>query len=572
MSDKVNINKVTSNAIPLEGGFVNKNNYSNKDSLSQWKIVSEKIKKIFYRFISSVYLLEAVASVKKSWTLLTEKTKIYFIAKENTQDSHEFKNGSQSATEDQNFFSLHAISKHLKYFTPDLLYRAKIGTELKMPFLPKEMMPPHLHSCIDKFHTFNVIPKSPSEKNPLDKGQMEKARELEITEADPAKKRELRSLIRTSLAPGATRENWKIGDWRAFDRIRLALIQEYYKAILLPLLNSSYFDEFQCNAQNKFDIDYKESLIAQTLAFSLAYTENIDGEKIEIPVFCPKEGKFHLIEYIIVHHVLGVDQPMYFIQPTSMEGEAHPWIVFRGTQTHAATDRHGQSFRAGAMDSLHADLIDPKGIAEGLLIEALVRHQKVKDHQGKSITSNLNDRLDFWKKQGKECMATGHSLGGNLAAQLVIRKPNCIRTAYTFDAPWLSVKLGSKWNKLLAKDEVYEEQIVNWAIERDLVPGSGYAPAGKYISVTPMKMAEYPYESNRRDPLFWHGQNLLSRHFKAQLVDVEAEKNKRIRSVVEFLRKFFGIQVSRKLKNLPDWHLNCAENYQRFKAMIRREF
>jgi hypothetical protein len=388
---------------------------------------------------------------------------------------------------------------------------------------------------------FNIVPQLIFDLNPLNPSQLQKALAY-LQEANqkqfPDRKKYYDFLIK-SAQPHATRMNYTREDWKILDRINVELIREHFKH-LNDLFNSSYYDSIQEEMKKNFQVDYKESLVSETLAKSLAYIPDLDGKTLDLPVK-DQEGRFHLVQYQIKLYELGDALPCYILEAD----QASPWLVIRGTEPYLKTE-NGTPLRPAAAESILADVIDSSGIAEAAVIKSMVHH-RVKDN---CQQENLTDF--FYKCKQKKILVnlTGHSLGGYFANDITIRFHRQIKTAYGFSAPGVNQSLSRQWKRLLETKQVTQEKIVNFDIEGDLVPGVGEELVGKRIALTS--------HEQQVDPIHAHLRHNLNRDFTAQAVDIELEKNKFSRKVVHLLRGGMGkglknIFSSFKKESLPDW-------------------
>lgn len=357
---------------------------------------------------------------------------------------------------------------------------------------------PHNYStrAVEAFHAFDVVPKVPFDTPPLTKSQLAKA--LELKEG---------ALVAIHSQKKATREDFDQNAWKALDRVNFALTQEHLEN-LCELFNIPYH-----KAIEEFDIH--EALIAETLAKALAYTENLDGQTIKLPVKTP-EGKYTLKEFTISKLVLGENLPCYILRS---EGEK-TWVVPRGTEI-ATKKTEGVEHRQGAMESILADC-DPEGIG----------------YKALKSTEFINS---LFQEKGQLLIA-GHSLGGLIANELAARYPGKVEHAYGFSAPGISHETFKASSKV-----ALDKKITNFQVEGDLVPSAGRHVVGRNFAVA----------TKAQDAIHAHLEHNLNRpKVTCTLIDNEKESQKLLRRVSEATRKNIGgvlLKASALFKKAPDW-------------------
>ncbi len=350
-------------------------------------------------------------------------------------------------------------------------------------------------ALVEAFHTFNVAPRVPFDKPALTPAQLEKAKELKADK-----------LLEIAKNPKATRQDFDTAAWEQLDKVNFALTQEHlYK--LSELFNTPYHEK----TSQEFEGNWNEALVAETLAKALAYTENIEGNQIKLPVK-KEDGRYDLKAYTIHKRELGDNLPCYVL---TAEGEKG-WIVPRGTEL--------VKMRQAAMESILADC-DPDGIAH-----------KVLERGREKIDAILS-------LAGPDAIISGHSLGGLLANELTARFPASISQCYGFSAPGIS----KATFRSITHDEI-GKKIINFQTEGDLVPSAGRHYIGKNYAIT----------TEAKDAIHAHLQHNLNRpKTRITLIDNEKESQKLMRKVSETTRKGVGGTILKMTalfsKKAPTW-------------------
>lgn len=243
------------------------------------------------------------------------------------------------------------MKEHMEVFT-GAFNRITVGSEVELK------LPTHndkdTQQKIDAVTQFNVTPKDPLSPKSLDKEQIAKAKELlnDLTKPlTPAQMNGLESLIKKE---GIPRIFWSEKDVKALDDVNFALIQDHFINL------NECLKDFP---ENMHGIDFQESLIAETLAKSLAYTQVRDGHTIKIPVRQENET-FELKEFEIKSLKMGHALPCYSLTPKNDE-KATAWLVVRGTENLIGKGRKG------AFESVAADFLSKTGLAETPTREAM---------------------------------------------------------------------------------------------------------------------------------------------------------------------------------------------------------
>lgn len=362
--------------------------------------------------------------------------------------------------------------------------------------------------AIKDFHGFDVVPKVPFDIPPLTPSQHRKAVELNQEK-----------LVSAQNNPKATRDDFDRSTWQQLDTVNFALTQDHLQS-LCDLFNSGYHE--QTTAAFQEHGDWNESLIAETLAKALAYTEGLSGKTLQIPV--KKGEKYELTEYTIQKFALGQNLPCYVL---TAEGEKS-WIVPRGTEI-ATKKQEGVEHRQGSMESILADC-DPKGIASKVLEDA-------------KKTRQLEE---IFYHAGDNAVVAGHSLGGLLANELAARYPDKLAHSYGFSAPGIS---RSTFNSLTNdQKELLATKVTNFQTEGDLVPSAGHHYIGKNFAVS----------TQAPDAIHAHLQHNLNRPgVSLTVIDNRLESQKLMHKLSETTRKGVG-GVALKIttlfsKNRPSW-------------------
>src|SRR5262249_37736618 len=157
--------------------------------------------------------------------------------------------------------------------------------------------------------------------------------------------------------------------------------------------------------------------------------------------------------------------------------------------------------------------------------------------------------------------------GGFLAKDSVRHLPKFIEKAYAFNAPWMCSEQGKDWEAKVQLGIASNEQIVQWIMEGDLVPGVGQSGIGICLSVRPEREPFYPVVGERSESIFFHQQHLLSRgNFTVREVDGHSEGKKMSRLMGDQVRALAGAvyRCRTRKDDLPDWWKSRNENSQLF--------
>jgi len=370
--------------------------------------------------------------------------------------------------------------------------------------------------------------------------------------------RKFHKLLEKSQPTYATRFDFRIKEWEAFDRVNFDIVTKYSEN-LCELFNSNLLNDIQEKMDEQFGVDYKEALVSEMLAKSVAYILNLNGKTLNLPVQ-GKGGVYQSIEYEIREFNLGDALPCYVLEKKASESKdssvsAKPWLVLRGTEGVTRKSKKGIEFRKGSTESLCANLLDSKGLATDPVIKSIVRPE-----------DSLAALFKGWEKKGLRVNLAGHSLGGYFANDVAVRFPDQTNTAYAFSAPAVSEELAEKWNAFVegacknvekSKDKPsfraeLERKIVNFDVEGDMIPVAGRNLIGLHLAIAPVA------KPKMNDPIHNHGKNYLTQDFTLQKINNEQESRKTVRRGMEGLRAL-GARVQGYLyfgKKLPDWWVN----------------
>lgn len=204
--------------------------------------------------------------------------------------------------------------------------------------------------------------------------------------------------------------------------------------------------------------EIREAHVAEVLAKSLAYLENIDGKTIKIPIR-DADGEWKMKEYTVETKMIGDKLPIHVLKPKGEDGKI--FVVVRGTELRTS--------RPGAAESVLAD-VDPQGIAHSLV-------KREMEPEG-TLRQILDDAGP------DKVILVGHSLGGAIVNIAAIRdidshegvkdgKPSHnIHKAYGFSAPGVGNKEAEMARKPTNELEV-KNRVVNYQTSGDVVPTVG---------------------------------------------------------------------------------------------------
>lgn len=368
-----------------------------------------------------------------------------------------------------------------------------------------------------------------------------------------------------------TRKDFDEDDWKVMDTVNFELATEYFSG-LVGLFNSPWMihSGLQVKVMERFNIDYNESVVAESLSLALAYIENIDGKKISLPLFDYETRQYRPVEYQIKKTTIGDNLPCYVLE--AEDPSVTPWFIIRGTQSFTNISKNGNECRTGSLESMLADSLDPECISRNVLNKSLVKRPIVFENGRYVQKESLSDIFMKWKGEGKQVKLAGHSLGGTLVNALSVEFFDQIEKAYAFSAPGVSYETAERWHEVVKENEDQAAQkLINYDYEGDIVPAGGKVLVGSHFAVE--SLHEWVPEGLHDS----HVRSRLNRDFKIYQVDVKAENKKFARGFCEKLRIITGLCFRVLLwcfdrKFLPDWWRNrkIYREYAGIEREIRR--
>lgn len=443
----------------------------------------------------------------------------------------------------------------LSLFFDGVIHREKTGDAVRFRFKYK-YLPTSRVNQVTRFQQYNEIAYSILNGGELkkalqlmekSKGEYEKA--LEDGDSDQAKISQekfnsLIALLEKNKNEKLSRKDMTDKDWKELDLIDYEVAKDYFSE-LAEVFNSTWFKnlEFGKEMTERFRVDYHEAAVAESLSLSLAYIEGLDGKIFSLPVFDKETNSYRSVEYKIKEAHLGDALPCYIFE--SEDPQASPWFVVRGTQYNKD--------RAGSFESIVADAIDHKCIARHIINKALVHRPLVKEGDVFVQKDSLSDIFERWRKQNKQVILAGHSLGGTLVNNLAVDFPDTIKAVYAFCAAGVSRVTGERWKQL---PQSSQDKIINFDFEGDVVPSGGHCLIGRHLAIQALLGAEQP-----NGVYLSHVRSHLNRDFQIQKVDILKENTKFARVFCEKIRVIAGHCLRFLLsifgnKYLPDWWKN----------------
>lgn len=404
-----------------------------------------------------------------------------------------------------------------------LVKRAKTETSFTTGVAPtRPNLEESQRKLIKSFHEFDVVPRVPFDTPPLTPAQIAKVKDM-LSEATSDLKAGLKELTDLQAKKKATRQDFTPAAWKALDAINFELTQDHLTN-LCELFTSDYHSNVVTDC-TQHGVDWNESLIAETLAKALAYTEDLEGKTIRVPVKIENENRYELKEFHITKYTIGDKLPCYVLRCPGQKS----WIVPRGTEILREKTEEGNELRQGAMESILADC-DPKGIG----------YRALASDQGKIQLENILNHA------GENSLIAGHSLGGLLANEITAKYPDRISKCYGFSAPGISK---STYNELKSEQmPSIEAKICNFQAEGDLVPSAGRYFIGKNFAVG----------SASTDAIHSHLQHNLNRpNVKLTLIDNKKESQKLMRKLSEATRVGVGgavLKLTAIFSKAPLWY------------------
>jgi len=368
-----------------------------------------------------------------------------------------------------------------------------------------------------------------------------------------------------------TRKDFDGENWKALDLIDFELAKEHFEH-LHNLFNSFWFLKLGVRTSMKlrFNVDYHEALVAESLSLSLAYIEGLDGKTIEIPVLDQKSRKYQLVPHKIRETRLGDALPCYVLE--SENNQLPPWFIVRGTQYYTGASADGKEYRTGGLESILADALDHECITRNIINKSLVHRPIVKQDNTYVQRESLSDIFQQWHDKGKKAILCGHSLGGTLVNALAVEFYGDVKTAYAFSAAGVSLETATRWDQLKKEQEGLDghPKLVNFDYEGDIIPAGGRRLIGMHLAIEPLAQLV----SNRI--YVCHVRSHLNHDFQIQKVDTVKENRKWARLFCEQLRiitgRCFRLLIALFNGNyLPDWWKNrkIYREYAAFHRLIR---
>ena len=285
-------------------------------------------------------------------------------------------------------------------------------------------------------------------------------------------------------------------------------------------------------AYGKYDINYKQAHVAEVLSKTVAYLHPsvLENQSIKLPV----DGE--LVRYTIKTHVMDPSRLPFLTLTPDAPTKAEPWLIIRGTDANVIGRSAHKDARENALQSIMADFIDPKGIANGPIDQAL--------DQFVSCMQELSG--DSQKKVN----LAGHSLGGEYVQHLAVRlegkrqttDPNLkIGTVSGFNSPGVPKYTKQLYEALRGKDTL---KMHNFNKAGDPVSSAGRALIGQHFRIKGDEDAS---------PDVAHRECDLHRHHTLETVNVKAEESKGARRLSEGLRKHLAGTALRAALHIKAW-------------------
>lgn len=359
---------------------------------------------------------------------------------------------------------------------------------------------------------------------------------------DQKKYQSIVTLINNNKNPKLSKKSMNARDWKTLDMIDYEIAKDHFSN-LSDIFNTDWFKNlgFSREIKSRFQIDYQEALVAESLSITLAYVEGLEGKTLSLPYLDNQTGTYRPVIYTIKEFSLGDALPCYIFE--SNDPQAPPWFVIRGTRRTPK--------RIACLESILADTIDYKGISRKVVNKSLVYRPVKKEGNDFVQQESLSDIFNRWRKQNKKVILAGHSLGGTLANIVAIDFPNTFKVVYTFGAAGVSQKTNLRYQKIREK---VHDKLINFDFEGDIIPSGGHCLIGRHLSIKAIWETNEP--SIGLSDL--HLRSHLNQDFQMQNIDVPKENNKFARFVFEKIRAFAGCCLRGLLyvfgrKHLPDW-------------------
>lgn len=447
------------------------------------------------------------------------------------------------------------LIEKVSLFFHEAMHREIMGEAVQFSFGYKHL-PKSCVNQIDLFHRY-----SEEVSSVLNSSQLNKAAEMvqQMNEslakarfdnesqrlAELKKYQSIVTLINKNKNPKLSKKSINARDWKTLDMIDYEIAKDHFSN-LADIFNTDWFKNlgFSQEMMYRFKIDYQEALVAESLSLALAYTEGLEGKTLALPYLDKQTGIYRSVAYTIKEFILGDALPCYIFE--SLEQEASPWFVIRGTRWSRK--------RVAGFESILTDTIDYKGISRKVVNKSLVYRPLKKEENGFVQKESLSDIFNRWRKENKKVILTGHSLGGTLANIVAIDFPDTFKVAYAFGAAGVSQKTDFRYQRIREK---VHDKLINFDFEGDIIPSGGHCLIGRHLSIKAIRGANQPsigvYDLHMRSH--------LNQDFQMQHIDITKENNKFARVFFEKIRAFAGCCLRGLLyvfgrKYLPDWWKN----------------
>lgn len=352
---------------------------------------------------------------------------------------------------------------------------------------------------------FRVTPRAAFALKPLDEQQISKVKQLHSGPLSSEEHAAIDSILRKIQNRWTTLQDFTRAEWQIVDRVNFELTKEYFQNLNVVFSSTQF-----ANAQkplSELGVDFQESMVAEALAKSLAYSEGNHGKEISLPVR-DDQGNCRLIPYEIKEFHFGYELPGYVLEPKETTA-APAWIIARGTQTLLKCDEQGKELRKGARESIGADF-HPVSMSRDKVDSAL----------NQWIVQTVLAQAKEGRFQGKINFA-GHSLGGLLGKDLASRYPDIVGKIHTYMTPAMSQIEANRWNDKL------EQALIGWHVNGDLVSCAGAHVKGLQLEIL---------QNQEKHPLILHNELNLNRPFKIAVVDNHSERNREVRKTLAMIQ------------------------------------
>lgn len=198
-----------------------------------------------------------------------------------------------------------------------MFHRVKAGPVFQSSFNSQDKR-------LSSFLSYDIAAKPPFDCHPLNGAQVCKLEEL-LEISDHERKLHIESLLAKASNKNSTRLDFSHAEWEVLEQVNFILIQEHFNE-LEQLFNSHALTHIQIEMSEKFGIDYKQAVIAETLARSLAYLPKIDGLSLKLPVK-DQSGQYRLESFSIESIAIGDSLPCFILESEKEDSTseiAHP--------------------------------------------------------------------------------------------------------------------------------------------------------------------------------------------------------------------------------------------------------